>query len=34
MESTESFVLITASPQDSAGPDIIRDAQSPCFFGP
>ena len=34
MEFTESFVLITGSPQDSAGPDIIRDAKSPCFFGP
>ena len=34
MESTGSFVLITGPPQDSAGPDIIRDAKSPCFFGP
>ena len=30
MESTGSSVLITASPQNSAAPDIIRDAKSPC----
>ena len=31
MESTGSSVLITGFPQDSAAPDIIRDAKSPCF---
>ena len=33
MESTGSSVPITGSPQDSAAPDIIRDAKSPCFSG-
>ena len=33
MESTGSFVLITGSPQNSAEPDIIRGAKSPCFSG-
>ena len=30
MESTGSSVLITGSPHNSAAPDIIRDAKSPC----
>ena len=33
MESTGSSVLTTGSPQNSAAPDIIRDAKSPCFSG-
>ena len=33
MESTGSSVLITGCPQNSAAPDIIRDAKSPCFSG-
>ena len=33
MESTGSSVLITGSPQNSAAPDVIRDAKSPCLSG-
>lgn len=33
MEFTGPFVLIIASPQYSAEPDIIRDAKSACFSG-
>ena len=33
MESTVSSVLITGPLQNSAAPDIIRGARSPCFLG-
>ena len=33
METTGSSVLTTGSPKNSAAPDIIRVAKSPCFSG-